>query len=1068
MDAAFGVVEGLDRRLLLKESIRAAFIRLLQEDTETPAHAALVETVRLLGKPAMLELVTRVVEERETWERWHGDGGLYTLPDEEILSRWDSAIDDYVTAMFSSRIVLADLERLAASADGKGAGALQRLVRECVSATHGAERARLFSEILPLALTTAGDLAKRVFATGHEGLQDVAHRLWRWRKDLLPLVLHVSDRSGAGPHRVLLEASRSVLRVAREAVEIYTARKADSGQLDFEDLQLYTRRLLTRAEVARSLSTRFRYFLVDEFQDTNRLQYEILLPLVQHLRGGNLFIVGDPKQSIYRFRNASVAVFQEARQAIVEVSGEASNIVLEESFRPLRELVAFVNLVFGPTMGAQSEDLSPLSAMEVSYEPLVQARAGPHSGRVELLLMDSDGQGNLAEAALLARRILQLHSSGFAVSGRDDHPRPMRFADVAILLRNRTVLPEVEQALAQHGIPFVVNAGTGYFQTQDVLDIYSFLRVLVHPWDDAALTGVLRSPFFGVSDAELFEACVERPAGSLWNHLRGRGTGDLTGGLQRALEMLQDLRSQAGARTVPEVLGLIVSSTMYESKLHGIPGGEQALANLEKLRAMARRSHLPGFLTLHDFVARLGQLIEQEEHEGQGTMEGSGNAVQVMTIHAAKGLEFPVVALPFLHRSFRLDSQPFVDDYLGLGFAFDDQEGVKTSVPVTLLSREVNRRRSVAEEKRVAYVAATRARDALLLSGAPSEARDTENVLAWILQALEVDPAEGSGTVERRVDLELLLPVQGEFSRETLTHNFRLVVLRPGDVPTFSAGAAEPSPVTVRPRNLTGPLKPSPVQEFLSATRLRVYRECPRLYYLRYILGYPGLSPIPAPADQDELSEVRVIPGAFGRAFHAVMQSIDGLNGSADHIRAEAMRTLAQEQDVAPDAIDQQAEVLSQEVLTVMRSSTWESVIRGTDSRTEFTISAPLGADYMVGTMDRIFRDGEGVWNLLDYKTDRLAREQVPDRATDYLPQLQFYAVLLAKYFGASTVRATLLFTVAPEDPIRYEFSAGNLGEIEQGILRDMERIRRGEFPPASTRCAQCPYVGQGCLTSHL
>jgi ATP-dependent helicase/nuclease subunit A len=1067
VDAAFGVVEGLDQRLLLRESIRTAFSRLLKEEGDSAAHTALIETVRLLGKPAMFKLVTRVVEHRETWDRWHQEGGLYARGDEAITAYWDSAIDAFVLGALSSDELRRDLERLAASADGKGADGLQQLWGEFCAATGAGDQARVFSEILTKALTTSGDLARRVAGTAADGLLDVGHRLSRWRRDLLPLLHHVWNRSEAGAHALLLATSRSVLRVAGEAMDIYAGRKQDAGQLDFEDLQLSMRRLLRRAEVAQPLAERFRYFLVDEFQDTNRLQYEILLPLVQHLQRGNLFIVGDPKQSIYRFRNANVAVFQEARQAIIESSGATADIILEESFRPLRDLVAFINRVFGRLMGEHAVDFSPLTAMEVSYEPLVQARAGSHSGRVDLLLMDPDAPGEGAEAALLARRILHLRSSAFPVTGADDCPRPMRFGDVAILLRNRTLLPEVEQALAQYAIPFVVSAGTGYFQTQDVLDFYNFLRVLLRPSDDAALVGVLRSPFFAVSDAELFEACMDRRTGSVWEHLHVRGAHALSGTLLQALQRLEEVRSRAATLTVPETLALIVTSTMYESKLRGIPGGDQALANLEKLRALARRSHLPGFLTLHDFVDRLGQLIDQEEHEGQGAIELSGDAVQVMTIHAAKGLEFPVVAVPFLHRPLRLDTQPFVDEFLGLAFDFEDREGHKTPIPVTLLSREVSRRRTVAEEKRIAYVAFTRGRDALLLSGAPAAMKGMQNALAWILQAFDLDPASPAGVVERPAELEVLSLVNGVLVREKVHHTHRLVLQRPADVAQASVGSLEPAVPVRPPRFLTGAVEPSPVKEFLSATRLRVYRECPRLYYLRYIVGYPGLSPIQAPADQDELTESRIVPGAFGRAFHAVMESIDRLQDDADAIREEAVRALGLDQEIDPRLAGTRSEEVTRAVLDVVGSSTWQRIVQGSESRTEFTISAPLGGDYMVGTMDRIFRDRDGVWHLLDYKTDSVAPGRLPERAREYLPQLQFYAVLLSEYFATSPVRATLLFSAFPEKPLRYEFFARDLQEIQREILGDMERIRSRNFPPATPTCSQCPLRPAGCLASH-
>ncbi|MEK7250846.1 MAG: UvrD-helicase domain-containing protein, partial [Bacteroidota bacterium] len=242
----------------------------------------------------------------------------------------------------------------------------------------------------------------------------------------------------------------------------------EGAYLDFEDLQIRTKNLFRNERIRRKLAQRFKYIMVDEYQDTNKLQYEILLPLVGNLSHGNLFIVGDPKQSIYGFRNADVTVFNKTKTDIEKKSGEESTVVLNDSFRLLRDLVAFVNLIFAPLMKAEN------GRHEVAYEPLVRGRQNGATGRVELILRDvptEDHEAFLSEGELIARRILQLHAEKYQVFGKGEQPQDIKFSDFAILLRSRNELPGLEEAFIRHNIPYLVSGGVGYFQTQG---IYAF------------------------------------------------------------------------------------------------------------------------------------------------------------------------------------------------------------------------------------------------------------------------------------------------------------------------------------------------------------------------------------------------------------------------------------------------------------------------------------------------------------------------------------------------------------------------------------------------------------------
>ena len=311
-------------------------------------------------------------------------------------------------------------------------------------------------------------------------------------------------------HAMLLSATRALFSATRMAIERYDQQKLAASLLDYEDLQLRMRSLLRNEHVRSALADRFRYVMVDEFQDTNFLQYELLLLLVSNFLTGNLFVVGDPKQSIYGFRNADPEVFEASRKDLLQSPVRGTAVAMDESFRPLADIAAFVNLVFSENM----ED--------AGFQPLVCARRNDSSGNVELMLHEKNS-GELSEEEMIAHRIVRMLEGGETVYDKHEHPRRVTPGDIALLIRSRTSLPELEDALVRHSIPYVVTGGIGFFQNQDLLDFYDYLRFLLDPADSVALAGILRSPFFHVSDAELFEVAVQRGEKELWEFLSSPG-----------------------------------------------------------------------------------------------------------------------------------------------------------------------------------------------------------------------------------------------------------------------------------------------------------------------------------------------------------------------------------------------------------------------------------------------------------------------------------------------------------------------------------------------------------------
>jgi RecB family exonuclease len=288
-------------------------------------------------------------------------------------------------------------------------------------------------------------------------------------------------------------------------------------------------------------------------------------------------------------------------------------------------------------------------------------------------------------------------------------------------------------------------------------------------------------------------------------------------------------------------------------------------------------------------------------------------------------------------------------------------------------------------------------------------------------------------------------------------------VLRNADVPSVlpAAGGGEGDaslpPIRIAPLHSLGK------GEIFSATSIKTYRECPALYYIKYVLGLSAGLDAVGGAESEETSDAEYPGELRGRVFHGVMQRIDTIGPRREIIDAAARRLLASEGVIeGPEADRLVAEVLSG-VQSVLASDLWLEAGAGAEVRTEFTISSVLGDDYLSGTIDRLYRDASGFWNVLDYKTDRVEGEGLLRRAATYWPQLEFYALLVQRYFDVPHVQSTLLFTSAPGMPLRQIFTADQLSRFEQDLRLTIGRIKSGDFRPAERECPGCPMKPGGC-----
>jgi len=504
----------------------------------------------------------------------------------------------------------------------------------------------------------------------------------------------------------LAEAVPALQSLFAHAAAGYGRLKEDLQALDYDDLEAGALALLQQnAAVRARWQNEVQALLVDEFQDTNGRQRD----LVALLNGdrGRLFIVGDAKQSIYRFRGADVVVFRGERERIEQDGGAA--LTLETSYRAHRDLVAGLNAFFRPVLGEAADPERPWAE---PFAPLRHHREEPRPGfaepHVELhLTAGTKGGGALERAAdALAGRIVEL------VSGA-----PLDYGDFAILCRASTSFSAYEDALERAGVPYLTVAGRGFYGRSEIRDLLNCLQALADPTDDLVLAGMLRSPAFALSDVALYHLARTQGEGDLclWDVLRqGLAEEALSDEdrrcAQRASGIIARLHGQVGRAWMADLLKAFLDATDYRAAL--IQAGQiRAARNVSKLLADA---HLSGTVGVGEFLEYVSGLRDSGTREGEARATTEG-AVQIMTVHAAKGLEFPVVIIGDVTRSGGGGGGLLIEPDLGPLVPVRDEQ--RQYPAIYRLGKARSDDQEDAESDRLLYVAATRAREKLILSG---------------------------------------------------------------------------------------------------------------------------------------------------------------------------------------------------------------------------------------------------------------------------------------------------------------------------------------------------------------
>jgi len=777
-----------------------------------------------------------------------------------------------------------------------------------------------------------------------------------------------------------VDALHHLQRLFKRALAEYEHLKADRRALDFDDLEAGALALLAgKDEVRARWQSQTCAVLVDEFQDTNSRQQQIVYALAGFptSQTGDLFIVGDSKQSIYRFRGADVTVFRQVQTDVKEAGGR--HVSLDLTFRAHEPLVTQVNELLAPILGEQDDPERPYA---VPFAPLTAHRQEPRPGispphvELHLGLGESADEGRAAAAAGLAGRLKKLR--------REEN---VQWGECALLFRASTGFPPYEDELERAGIPFVTVAGRGFYDRPEVRDLLNALKALADPTDDLALAGLLRSPAFALTDAALYllrrrEEGGKETSRSLWGALNGSldflRRSDAARAC-RAREIVTELHELSGRVSVGNLLARLLDATHYRAALR-LAGGQRLCRNVDKLLADAHRS---GLVSVGEFLEYVQSLRDVAAREGEAPVEAEG-AVQLMTVHKAKGLEFPVVVIADAAYAGRHSAPPvLIAPDLGVLLDLREEEARPALHRLASL-READQEE--AESRRLLYVAATRAKEKLIVSGHVKAKKDgrpqLRGWLEWLGQVVGLDELQLPDSLSAPQHLELnwkvscaLYPRRGEEGtkeqedKETGRRGGKRIVI-PDLVDPLAFAASVDADAKLRERES----KPPP----------RVWRVVPTAQHPRG----PAL--------------------VIGALVHAALRhwrfpDQPGLE--------EFLRPFALEAGLTDRVEIRQAIAGAQRLLARFQAHPLHAKLDLAERRHEMPYSVEVDGAPRSGIVDLLCRS-EGSWTLVEFKSDRLSRRAEVEpriRNEKYDQQVEDYVAALSRVLGERP-RALLVF----------------------------------------------------------
>ncbi len=948
----------------------------------------------------------------------------------------------------------------------------------------------------------------------------------------------------------LFHFAKLFTEITSDVIDIINDEKEVLAGIDFDDQLIKTSELLNNDEVVRKIRRKIKYLMIDEFQDTNELQYDIVKKLIPELTGKkvngtlNFYVVGDEKQSIYGFRNADVRVFEKAKKDIAEtnrrdyeelviplnpplekgenkdnnpplekgenkdnnpplekgenkdnstptvngVNNKFGNLNLTVTFRLAPVPAAFVNKVCGKLFEKVE------SEYDVSYSSLVCHKeisriiekeninneidlANKDFGNVTFLITDFKNSGEESEVISEAKS-LALYIKNLAIKQGKD------WSDFGILGRSRKGFDELISEFQEQNIPYILHSGKGFYKSQEVVDVCSILSFLHNHDDNKALAAALRSPYFKISDEILFKAGEIKNCYSLWSKFKKYCDSieekviskDIVSKEEqnclRALKILTELSYRAVRISIPQLIHKIIDLCSWNSVISELPSEKQMKANINKLIQIARDFEKRGFKNLYDFVEQVKGTISADLTESEAVFLSDENAVNIMTIHASKGLEFDTVCLYNSDNSHTRNTPYIISDDFGFSFkmiARDETIDINKEIitPTYLLANDKQNKAEWAESKRLLYVALTRAENNIIISGSINKKRQTgfqKSELYMIMKSLD-DKLTLSGDLKEMSICDSLKSYhnnQFHILKIKYTVKFLFNYSEKTDFELNGRINQKPEPCML----LTG-VKSDIDNEVFSATKLMTFQNDSEEYAKRYLFGLPSVDDINYDSINhiDKTRDDDVVGSLAGTLIHSVLERIKDWLKSDAGIDDKILRKVID--NVISDSNKKISNKLSGRIFSECSSVANTTLIKLyakhiKESIPEQTLQMVYKNDLLLVKTDLLIKNASGEWEVWDWKTNRVGSNEVKNTLIKYYElQMKIYIYFLMKlYPEQKNFKARLLFTrlakisEIPLNPLlkkgensedwvyTFNWTIDDLNNIEREINKIADKIR--------------------------
>ena len=980
---------------------------------------------------------------------------IYTREEKEIAGHFNKQFRDGIKEIFNDQIYitiknieLLNSTSLSESKDKSIASEVSSLIDKIKNSDDIIEIFALLNKVGENVLTTKGTVRQRGYLS-KDTIDSLSEKVFEVENFFQSIKsIEIVDEYEKAEHE-LARFGKTFVEIFLIVHNKYAEKKKQKGYLDFEDILLFTQKLIKNVDVKEYLGNRYRFIMIDEYQDTNEVQYNIFMPILDYLRSGNLFIVGDEKQSIYMFRDAELEIFSRTKDEIVKGADNSSLLELPHSFRLAPAVAAFTNKLFENLFSNPD-----LRFNEVAYNELICAK--DETGGIEIIIGDDATPENY-ERELVAKRIANLLA--------EKENEGIKLGDVAILCRKRSAFAELEQSFTKYNIPFSIVGGKGFYQRQVIYDIYNYLSFLLNPNNDIALVGLLRSPFFTLSDVEIFQISFE--AGDYF-YKKLKKHAAKNNQYNNVADILDNHLAMAGKSDITELVRRILSDTGYIAVMSSRANAQQELANIEKLIGISGSFSLQSFRTLFDFVNYLAEAIETLDDEAQASLAVTEDAVKIMTLHQAKGLEFKAVFLFKCHEYSREDKVK------SKSISIEKNIGVLTKVPVrgnyfeeyvtppiVGLYNYVIKRKQISEIQRLLYVGVTRAANYLFISATLKDDNlPNDSFIKFVVEGLNIDLQQPAFELESKLKFMLTSGSGFETAERTVRQNILITreIKHINELKTKNKIVEE-----IEKTIMIRPIPDLPKREIVSATKVAVFMQCPVKYQLIYELGYSRVYRMIKKYRNNydfkykEDEETKFLGDVKGRIVHAVLESEKDKTNIAQKV-ANLLDEEINLNNISNDDYDEMHQTICDDLNAFFDSEIFNSINSFEDAKNEFEIYTAENDFYLYGIIDKIIIDnGKAV--IIDYKTDGIEEAEIASKAEGYLPQLKFYSYIISKlYKDITTFELWLVFIKHADKVFKQIVTKKDILAFGNSVNDIVLNIRNNIYKPNIKHCRNCHF----------